>query len=181
MSVSFVFTGAFTIRRKRKLRYFSPFHSGLFLSWHPDMKGPRVVICIFTPERVFQVGIEILRVPLIPSAAVSSGLSVPLFIFNLPEPQVLPLFPLPLPLPPSLHPPALFHLSLHYEKIFTFVDLYFDLVWKCMWTLRKQGVLLPRCRLEYSLVQSDSLFLLLLLSCNSFPWMLPSRCRRRQG
>lgn len=130
-----VFAGAFTIRRRKKKKYFSPFHSRFFLSWHPDMKEPRVVICIFTPERVFQVGIEILRAPSIPSAAVSSGLSVLLFIFDLPRlcfcsqnHRSSPCFP---SIPPP-HPPALFHLSLHYKKNFIFVDLFFDLIWKCL-------------------------------------------------
>lgn len=55
-----------------------------FLSRHPDMKEPCFVICIFTPECIFQVGIEILWAASNPSAAVSWSVSVPLFIFNLP-------------------------------------------------------------------------------------------------
>lgn len=41
-----------------------------------DMKGTSFVICIFTPECMFQVGIEILWAALSPSAAVSWSASV---------------------------------------------------------------------------------------------------------
>ncbi len=55
----------------------------LSLSPHPDMKGTSFVICIFTPECIFQVGIEILWALSSPSTVVSWSTSVCLFIFTL--------------------------------------------------------------------------------------------------
>lgn len=94
------FTGTFGI-------WTSLNNSNLSLSPYPDMKGTSFVICIFTPECIFQVGIEILSSVESHHFCVLECISLP---FHLHPSLTAPHFSLArTPVPPS---PSLLSLSL---------------------------------------------------------------------